>query len=519
MAQDISQNNKRIAKNTLALYIRTFITMIVGLYTGRVMLQALGVEDFGINSVVAGIVAMSGLITSTLSAAISRYITYALGKRDKKQLKTLFSTAINAQIVMAVAISIILEIMGVWFLNTVASIPDDRLEAAYWVFQFSTIAFAISLISSPFSALIIAHERMNIYAYTSIIDAVFKLTICFVIMAYWGDRLILLAILHVVVSLLMQMFYGWYCGRNFEEVYYSPRVFDKRLLKELTVFSGWNILNNGASVFSTQGVSMLVNVFFGVTFNASRSVAMTVNNVVQGFVNNFTVAFSPQITKSYAAGDKEYAVHLVNRGTKFTWLMMYVFIVPVCCEADTLLNLWLGEAPEMAPLFLRFAMFESLAVATGSNMYRLIQADGRVKRYSIHAALMAGLIFPLAWIAFVAGAPVWSAYVIYISIFVLLNFVRFYDLKKLMIFSVAQFMRECINPCLVVSITSFIIPLLICYFVEPGNMRFFANGTLAVFWTCTCCVLFGLTKSERIFFYEKVLSVIKKIAININRNV
>lgn len=486
--------------------------MIVGLYTGRVMLRALGVEDFGINSLVAGIVAMSGLITSTLSAAISRYITYALGKGNKKQLRTMFSTAINAQIVMAVVISIILEIAGVWFLNTVASIPDGRMEAAYWVFQFSTITFVISIISSPFSALIIAHERMGIYAYTSIADAVFKLAICFVIMAYGGDRLILLAILHVIVSLLMQTFYGWYCGRNFEEAHYSPRILDKRLLKELTVFSGWNILNNGASVFSTQGVNMLVNVFFGVTFNASRAIAMTVNNAVQSFINNFTVAFSPQITKSYAAGDKEYAVHLVNRGTKFIWLMMYIFIVPVCCEADTLLNLWLGEAPEMAALFLRFAMFESLSVATGSNMYRLIQADGRVKHYSIHAALIVGLIFPLAWIAFVAGAPVWSAYVIYISIFVLLNLVRFYDLKKLMTFSVARFMRECINPCLVVSITSFIMPLAICYFVEPSKIRFFANGMLAILWTCICCVLFGLTKSERMFLYKKLLSVIKNIS-------
>ena len=213
---------------------------------------------------------------------------------------------------------------------------------------------------------------MSIYAYVSIADAIFKLAICYAIMAYDGDRLIFYAILHLGVVLTIQAFYALYCGKNFEEAKYSPRIFDKHLLKELTVFSGWNLLNNGAYTFATQGVNMLVNAFFGVAFNAARGLAIQVNTAVQSFVNNFTVAFSPQITKTYAAGETSYAVHLSNRGTKFAWLMMFVFIVPVCCEADTLLKLWLGEVPEWSALFLRFAMFESLASSSGSNLYRLI---------------------------------------------------------------------------------------------------------------------------------------------------
>lgn len=346
LSQNTSENNKRIAKNTLLLYFRTFITMLVGLYTGRVMLQALGIEDFGINNVVAGIVTMSSLITGIMSQAISRYITYTLGRGDKDGLSKIFSTSINAQIVMSVIAVIVLKVLGLWFLSNEASIPSGRMEAAHWVFQCSLVTLVIGLISSLYNALLVAHERMGIYAYTSIAEVLLKLAVVILIISYDGDRLILLAILNVLVGLMMRIFYGWYCGKHFREAHYNIRIFDKGLIKELTIFSGWNLLNNGAWIFATQSVNMLVNVFFGVAYNAARGIAQTVNGAVQSFVGNFTMAFSPQITKTYAAGDKEYAIKLGNQGTKFSWLMMYVFIVPVCCEAETLLRLWLGQVPE-----------------------------------------------------------------------------------------------------------------------------------------------------------------------------
>lgn len=511
MLQDISQNNKRIAKNTIALYFRTFITMIVGLYTGRVMLQALGVEDYGINTVVAGLVGMSALITGTMSQAISRYITYTIGKGDNEKLKVTFSTSINAQIIMALAVSLFLEIIGVWFLNSEANIPEDRMTAANWVLQCGILSLAISLISSSFSAMIIAHERMGIYAYTSIADAVLKLALCFAVMYYGGDRLIFFALLQIIVSVIMQCFYAWYCRKNFEEARYSIKVFDKLLFKELTLFSSWNLMNNTAYIFATQGVNMLVNVFFGVVFNAARGVAMQVNGAVQGFVNNFTIAFSPQITKSYAAGDIEYAVHLSNRATKFTWLMMYIFIVPVCVETDTLLQLWLGEVPEMASVFLRFAMFESLAVASGQNLYRLIQSDGRILHYTMRSSLICGLIFPMAWILFYLGAPVWTAYVVFIIDYLVLNLLRFREIKRLMRFSVMQHLKECVIPCVWVSIISFIIPIAVTLYFEPSIIRFFVNVLLAILWTILCCIIFGLTKFERIFFCDKAKVLVKNL--------
>ncbi len=504
-------NNERIARNTVALYFRTFVTMTVGLYTGRVMLQALGVDNYGINNVVGGIVAMSSLITATMSQAISRYITYAIGKGDKDRLKVMFSTAVNAQIVMSVIAVVFLEIFGLWFLNSGARIPEGRETAAFWVFQCSLICLVLGLVSSTYNSLIIAHERMGIYAYVSIVEAILKLAVCFAIMAYGGDRLIFYAVLQIGVILLIQGFYAWYCGKNFEEAGYSPMVFDKQLLKELTVFSGWNLLNNGAYVFATSGVNMLVNAFFGVAFNAARGIATQVNSAVQSFVNNFTVAFSPQITKSYASGDTAYAVRISNQGTKFAWLMMYVFLVPVCCEAETLLKLWLGKVPEWSVLFLRFAMFESLAVTSGQNLYRLIQANGNIRHYTIRSSMIAALIFPMVWIAYLLGFPVWVSYVIFIIDYLLLNLLRYNEIKRVMTFSVLEHLKMCIIPCIVVSITSFILPLGISQIMKPGLLRFIINVPVSVLWTILCCIVFGFTKHERVFFLDKAKIAIAKV--------
>lgn len=507
------ENNKTIAKNTVALYFRTLVTLVVSLYTGRVMLDALGVEDYGINAVVGGVIAFSSLITSTMTDAISRYITYALGKGDEDKLKMMFSTSVNAQLCISIMATILLEFIGIWFLNTQAQIPDGRMEAAGWVLHCSIITLVITLVSSPLTALIVAHERMGIYAYTSVVDAILRLGICFAIMAYSGDRLILFAILTIVEVGVMQFFYGWYCVNHFAETKYSIGLFDKALLKELTVFSGWNLMNNGAYVFSTQGVNMLVNVFFGVVYNASRSVAIQVNNAVQSFVNNFTMAFSPQITKSYAAGNKDYSINLVIRGTKFSWLMTLVFLVPVFMEAESLLSIWLVEVPDMAALFLRFALFESLAVTCAQNLFRLIQADGRIKQYSIYVSFIVGLIFPLIWLAYYLGAPVWMSYLIFIVCFVGVHVFRLFYIKKLMEFSIRIYFKECIFPCIYVSIVSFILPIIIALFMEDSVKRFLLMVPVATFWTGLCCFSIGLNKTEKEFVKTKTRDIVSKVKI------
>lgn len=504
-----SENNKRIAKNTIALYFRTFITLIVGLYTGRVMLQALGINDYGVNSVVGGIIGFSAVLTGAMSQAISRYITFSLGGADRDRRKVVFSTAINAQIILSLTVAIVLEIVGIWFLNTKASLPVGRHEAAIWVLHCSIITLVINLVSTPYNALIIAHEKMGIYAYTSIAEVSFKLAICFIIQAYGGDRLVLLSVLNIVVATIMRIFYGWYCGFNFDEARYSIKLFDRGLLREISAFSGWNLLTNGAYVFSTQGISLLINVFFGVVFNASRAIIITVNNAVQSFVQSFAMAFAPQITKSYAAGDADYAIRLTNRGTRYTWLMMYLFIVPICMESDMLLKLWLGEVPMAAPLFLRLTMFESLAVCSGSSYYKLLQADGQIKKYCIHSGIMAGAIFPLVWLSYFWGAPIWISYIISTVVFFALNIVRFKDIKDNMHFSIRSALKECFLPCLIVSVVSFIVPVILSCFWQESLTRFFVMVFISVIWTLFCCTIFGLTNHEREFFISKIKSTLK----------
>lgn len=501
---DNSSNNKRIAKNTIALYFRTFITMIVGLYTGRVMLQALGVENYGINSVVGGIVAMSALITGTMSVAIQRYLTYGLGKGDKEKLKLTFSTAVTTQIIMSAIVVLALETIGLWFLNSQAQIPDGRMYAANWVLQCSIVTLVVGLISTPYNAVIVAHERMSIYAYTSIAEAVLKLAICFAIMAFGGDRLILLAILQVAVGIGMRLFYGWYCGRNFEEARYSIKVFDKGLLKEITVFSGWNMFGNTSWILNTQGVGMLINVFFGVVYNAAQGVANTINSCIEQFVDNFTVAFNPQITKMYAGKDYSNCYRLVNRGSRFSWMLMLVFIVPVFIEADQLLALWLVEVPEMASLFLRFALFNSLALKFSQPLYTLIQAQGNIKRYTIEACLWGCIIFPITWLLYLAGAPVWSTYPVAIVVRFSITILRLISLKRLTSYQWKSFVTETAKPCLITFVLAFSLPLTIAFFWHESVLRFFILAPLSALWVGVICFGLGLEPNERKIIVDQI---------------
>lgn len=492
----MDERNKKIAKNTLLLYIRTFISLIIGLYTGRVMLHALGIDNYGIQNVVGGIVGFSVIITGSLSAACSRFITFGLGKGDLSWSKTIFSMTVNVQFIIGIIVVIALEILGVAFLNSEANIPPDRMNAANWVLQLSIISTFVSLLVVPFSASIIGHEDMSIYAYLSIVETVLKLIITITIDHYAGDRLILLSFLNLAVSIGVSIFYICYCKYKFKEVDYILKL-DRDILKKMLGYSGWSFLNNSSWIFGTQGVSMLINVFFGVAYNAARGVASTVNGTIQAFVGNFSVSFRPQITKSYAAGDFSYCYSLVNRGGKITWLLMLVFIVPVFIESDALLSLWLGEVPPMASLFLKFTLFETLAVQSGQTLFMLIQAHGNIRQYSIMAALYTLIIFPLTWLAFRYGAPVWSPYLIFIFVFFTINAIRLYELSKLTTYKWQSFFASVLIPCVSATIISFIIPVLITFIWAPSLLRFFVLVPICIISALLSCYYVGLTRTEK----------------------
>lgn len=504
----MEERNKRIAKNTMLLYIRTFITMLVGLYTGRIMLEALGIDNYGIQNVVGGIVAFSSLIIGTTAAASSRYITYALGEGDLNKMRNVFTTVTNVLIIMGISAVVFLEIGGVWFLNYYANIPEGRMFAANWVLQCSILTTFVGLVFSSFNSCIIAHERMSIYAWMSIIDALIKLAICYIIMAYDKDRLILYSTLLACVQVAMSLFYTIYSRLNFEEVRYQFRV-DKALLKEMASYSGWNLFGNTSWILNTQGVNMLINVFFGVAYNAARGVANTVNGCIQGFVENFMVAFRPQITKSYAAGELSYCTMLVTRSTKFTWLLMLIFIVPVCIEAKMLLSIWLVEVPPMSVIFLQFVMFDSLALKYCQPLFTLIQATGKVKNYTIAACLYGCIIFPLTWLLYKLGAPVWSTYPIALMIRFTIVFLRLHTLKGLINFKGWVYLKEGVLPGVVCTILAFIPFIIIANLWADSIVRFFVLVPLSVAWTALVIYRYGLTRTERDFVESKIAARFK----------
>lgn len=505
-----SENTKRIAKNTLILYVRTLFTMLVSLYTSRVILNTLGVSDFGISNVVGGVVGMFSVISGSLSSSISRFITYELGHGDINKLKRIFSTSVNIQIGIALIIVILAECIGVWFVNHKLNIPAGRLVAANWVFQCSLLSFAIGLISVPYNACIIAHERMSAFAYMSILETILKLVIVYMLFISPYDKLISYAVLFVVISLVMRLIYGWYCNKHFVESHYEF-IYDRPLIKEMTGFAGWSFFGNTAYMLNTQGVDMLINIFFGVTLNAAKGVASQVQNAVMQFVGNFTVAINPQITKSYASGDREYMNKLICRGARLSYYLLLIFTVPIVCEADYILYLWLKTVPEYAPIFLRLILFGTLMTLLGNTMYTAILATGKIKKYQIAVTVVGCLVFPLTWLVFRIGLPPETTYYIYIVIYFLLNFVRVYIAKGLMDFPIKLYIFDVILKVSIVSVVSFVMPLLVLHCLEEGFLRLCATCIISFFSTISVIYVFGLEKIEREIVYKKVSHLLSNV--------
>lgn len=488
--------------------------MVVGLYTSRIMLQVLGVDNYGINNVVGGIVAMSSLITGAVSSAITRFITYAIGEGDKHRMRVVFSTSMNVMIAMAIIAVLALEVIGVWFLNYQADIPDGRMTAAHWVLQCSIVTLFVNLINSPYNATIIAHERMSMYAYIGIAEVMLKLAVCFAIIAFSGDRLILFAVLNVIVAIGFRIYYTWYCKRNFSEANYEYKLFDRSFFKEMTQFTGWYMVGNTVWVFNTQGLNMLINVFFGVVLNAARGVAISVTSAITAFVNNFTVAFIPQITKSYATGEHDRLLSLVFKGSKFTWYLLFLFIIPAFLEADTLLDLWLGKPPAYASLFLRFALIETWSINFNFALHYALLASGKLKRVQIRIALYTSFVFPVTWLCFYMGAPVWISYVIFICFNTSSKYLMLQELQRNINFPMVKFIKDVFLHCIFVTIISFSLPGLIAFSMPKSYLRLIIVIVISSVWSLLCDYVIGLSKSEKQYVNSVAKKMLSKIKLN-----
>ena len=504
-----SANNKRLAKNTLVLYFRMIIMMTVSLFTSRVVLNTLGVEDYGINNVVGGVVAMFSVLSGSMSSSISRFITFELGKGDKKRLKTVFSTGINIQLGMSLIILLVAEAVGVWFLNYKMNIPEERMYAANWVFQCSILTFILGLLSVPYNAAIIAHEKMSAFAYISIIEVTLKLIIVYLLTISPYDRLITYSILFMLVGVLIRLIYGYYCKRHFEECTYHL-VYDKAILKSMTSFAGWNFLGNGAYMLNTQGVNILMNMYFGVAINAARGVATQVDAALKQFVNNFTTAVNPQITKSYAQGDLTNMHKLVCRSAKFSSFLMMFFAVPIILETGTTLTIWLQTPPAYASIFLKWIIISSFVDSVLANsLVTSMFATGNIKRYQIIVTIVGCLVFPLSWIAYQIGFEPQVGYMLYFVIYSILLFVRLYLLRDMVKLPIMMYVREVLFKVTLVMSISFAIPSILLFLLDEGLLRFVAVVILSMTVTSVTTYFIGLNEGEK----KYILGLLEKIPV------
>lgn len=506
---DYSANNKQIVKNTILLYVRLFLTMMVGLYTSRIVLKTLGIDDYGVYNVVAGVVAMFSLMTSSLSAAISRYLTFNLGKGETEKLSCVFASSLNIMIVMAVIILIVGEIVGVWVLNSELNIPADRMDAANWVFHFSVIGFAINLIAVPYNASIIAHERMSVFAYISILEVTLKLIIVFLLYVSPFDKLVTYAVLLMCVTVVVSLVYGAYCRRNFEECHYRL-VYEKSLLKEMTGFAGWNFFGSASFLLNTQGVNIITNIFFNVAANAARGVAGQVDFMVRQFATNFTMAINPQITKSYATGDLAYTHSLVCKSSKFSYLLMLFFAVPFMYEAEFIMRIWLSDYPPLAPLFLRLSLVITMIDLLGNSPAIAAWATGNIKRYYMYVGTVVNLMFPLSWVAFYIGMPVFTSYIIGIAIYIMTLIVKLYVIKGLIGFSQNKYISEVIIPIAITTILAVSLPGVIYYLTQRTIQASIIIIAASLIWTCLAIYTRGLSRGERSQITEYVFAKIRR---------
>lgn len=503
------EKNKRIAKNTLLLYVRMLFMMAVNLYTSRVVLNALGVEDFGIYNVVGGVVSMFSMLSGSLSAAVTRFITYELGTGNRERLKKTFSSSVTIQIGLAVLVILVAEAAGTWFLNEKMNIPAARLTAAGWAFHFSVLTFATNLISIPYNACIVAHERMSAFAYISILEAVGKLAVSFMIVASSMDKLILYAVLMCGVSVMVRLVYGAYCGRHFEECA-CRLVFDRELLKRMFSFTGWNFICSSSGILRDQGVNVIINLFCGPVANAARGIALQVNGAVQGFVSNYMTSMNPQIIKSYASGDKKYLSSLLFRGMRYSFFLFYILSLPVIIEADSILAWWLGSVPGHAGGFTRLILLLALSDAVSSPLITANLATGDIKKYSLLVGGFNLLNFPLSYLFLYWGCPPECTVVIAIVISLGCLIIRFAVMSGKLALSFKQFFNDVLLNITVTGLISCIIPLMLHFGNIPPGCKQVAviSGSLAS--SLLVIYLFGCTSHERDIIRTKAAVLVRR---------
>lgn len=501
-------SNKRIAKNTIALYIRMMFQMLIGLYTSRVILNALGVNDFGIYNVVGSMTAMLSFINGSMSNATMRFITFEEGRGNIEKLNKVFCTSMNIHICIAILTSVFLESVGLWFLYNKMVISPERLNAAFWVLQFSIVTCIVDIISVPYNACIIAHEKMGAFAFISMFQQVITLALALFLPLYSGDRLILYAIILMFVQVLLRIIYGQYCKYHFSETKYC-RMWDKKLTKEMAKFAGWTMNGNIAWLGYTQGLNILINLFSGTAVNAARGIAFTVQSKIMGFCDNFQVAVKPQITKTYSVGEYQKMHQLIISSSKFSFYLMLFLSLPIFIEIEDILRLWLKIVPEHTVNFVRIILLCSVIDIFRNPMNTAIHATGKIKKYQLWEATTLLLIIPVAYLALYCGLPIEAAFCVQLIIFIVVQIERVFIVCPAIKMSKMKYVKELLKPTCVVTVAAIVLPcaLLLIWPLEQNNwLQFFVYISLSFICSFFSIYYLGLNIQEK----KKVLSFIQK---------
>lgn len=507
-------SNKTIAKNTLALYVRMGFSMIVALYTSRIILQVLGVTDMGIQASVGGVVGFAGFLNSALSNGSSRFLTYALGKGDIEEMKRTFSTVFWVHTLLAFLIVLFVETIGLWFLHNKLIIPEERFDAAIWVFHLSTLSMAISMTQVPYTACIMSHEKMNIYAYTGIIESVLRLAIVYMLLFFPCDKLIFYSFLYLAVSIGMRAYYRWYCSAKFKEC--TIRItFDKQIFNPIAKFSAWQLIANFSIALSSQGVLILLNTFFTPAIVAARTISLQVNGVLAQFISNFRNASTPQIVKSYAAGEFERSKMLTLEVTKYSYYLMLLLGMPVIFLAHDLLYIWLGQVPLYTDIFLQLVVVQSMFQVFDTGYYQAIYTKGRLRENALSSPIVSICFFISEYILFTLGFSPIALSIMDIIRFIILGLIikPFILITIVKGYCVSDF-RNNIWPCMKVSILSIILPCLYKTFIVSEEMplflRFISVGIVCFFSVIITTWMVGLNHDIKLkivsLLYHRLLA-------------
>lgn len=514
MSNQTSDNNKRIAKNTLFLYLRMLVIMLTALFTSRIVLDVLGAADYGLNNVIGGVVVLFSFLNAALLSATQRYINFYLGKQDYKQTNIVFCMSMNTYLLLSILVVILGETIGMWFVNTQLNIPQDRVYAAQWVYQFTLLQFVINLLRVPYNASIIAYERMNFYAYISLIEVIIKLLVVYLLYITSYDKLIFYSFLYTIIPLSITVIYKWYCNRNFETTKYRV-IWDKVAFKEMFCFSGWSLFGSLANLAAHQGLNILINIFYGVTVNAAAGIANQISTNVYQFISNFQTAFQPQIIKTYAAKELEHFNKLIFQTSKFSYFMVLVLVLPILFTIDGILDIWLKDVPEYTAIFCRLILVYFSIEAITAPLWMSVQATGKIRNYQILMASLIFLNFPIAYIVLKLGLPVYSIWIVRIMVNVVVMIARCIYMKKKLNFPLLPYIKAVIMPIVSVTLVALPIPILLYYTIHGFWQNMIIVGIITFALTVVDVYFVGMNTHEKLIARNMILKKIPFLKSNI----